>query len=204
RDQEVQHVLITRKADGKLEVDPVEEKKQPVLAFLATYISVFRPRTHPPPPAPSPSPGPSLCKHSSHQLPFGTSQPPQPILGGRISGDGCDGRKGGWWLECLNREVELAETAVMDGKVVGGLNTWTERDRGGGHTPHTPFHQVQVDRVALLLHELGGCQQQHRVVTAELHDQRSILRVRIEVALAVRAVCVRAYTQKWFRMTKVS
>lgn len=94
----------------------------------------------------------------------------------------------------MDREVGLAETAVMDGKVVGGLDAWTERERGGGHTPPTPSHQVQVDRVALLLHELGGCQQQRRVVTAELHDQGSILRVRIEVALAVRAVC--AYVQK--------
>lgn len=51
----------------------------------------------------------------------------------------------------------------------------------------TKPHQVQVHRVAVLLDELGGRQQQRGVVAAELHDERPIFRVGVEVALAIRA-----------------
>ena len=53
--------------------------------------------------------------------------------------------------------------------------------------PRRPFpHQIQVHRVAVLLHELGGGEQQRRVVPAELHDQGPVLGVGVEVALSVR------------------
>lgn len=58
------------------------------------------------------------------------------------------------------------------------------------------IYQIQVHRIAVILHELGRRQQQCRVVAAELHDQGPVLGVRIKVALAVRSACETAGIKK--------
>ena len=83
-------------------------------------------------------------------------------------------------LKCMNSPRFRGTAAAAAGGYLGReLECLIKIKRGA--------HKVQVHRVAILLHVLCGRQEQRGIVPAELHEQRAVLRVRVEVGFSIVA-----------------
>ena len=93
-------------------------------------------------------------------------------------------------LKCMNSPKVRGTAAAAAGGYLGReLECLIRITRGA--------HKVQVHRVAILLHVLCGRQEQRGIVPAELHEQRAVLRVRVEVGISI--VADRGGSRKQYR-----